>query len=181
MKVEKAKYEDIAQMIEVCRLNLVGTNKENFSSNDFTKKGFLVTALTEESAKEMLDDEARFYVAVAKEDKEVVGYLSACDASSINDDFPEDVSEIFKRKTIYYKQIAKKPNAKNVGENLINSLISEAKNLGYEQIICRIVHQPFLNQKSISFHEKFGFQQISEITQNNALGETTLGVYLKKL
>jgi predicted GNAT superfamily acetyltransferase len=56
-------------------------------------------------------------------------------------------------------------------------MFDEARSRGYEKVVCKIIHQPFLNQASISFHEKFGFEKISEITNQ----WVTAGIYLKNL
>jgi L-amino acid N-acyltransferase YncA len=42
-------------------------------------------------------------------------------------------------------------------------------------VVCKIVHQPFENKISISFHEKFGFKKISEIAEKDYVA----GIYLK--
>jgi len=181
MITRKAKYEDIAKITEICRLNLVGTNKENFSADDFSKRGFLVTAISEDLVKEMIDDHKNHLVFIAQENEEIIGYLTACNIEIMPDDFLPSFKETLHKKTIYYKQIAKKPGTQNVGDGLLNLFIKEAQENGYEQIICHIVHQPFFNQKSITFHEKYNFRNIGETIQNKSLGETTLGIYLRKL
>jgi hypothetical protein len=80
-----------------------------------------------------------------------------------------------KTKTFYHKQIVKKAGVKKVGEKLLLAMFEESKRRGYEKIICRIVQRPFFNQASISFHEKFGFKKIGEMSEY----EIDLGIYLK--
>jgi hypothetical protein len=50
----QANQGDIEQMIEICAQNLIETNRQKFSSQDFSKKGFLVRRLTFENAKIMI-------------------------------------------------------------------------------------------------------------------------------
>ena len=179
-KISLAQYFDIDQMIAICEQNLVENNREKFAAEDFSKKGFLISRLTAFDAKKMIDDQKIFFVCVIKDGEEVLGYLTGCDVGECKTKFFEDVPSLEKiknEKIFYHKQIVKKPNATKIGKKLLFAMFDEAKNRGYSHVICRIVHAPFCNETSISFHEKFGFQKIGSTEENGVI----LGVYLKTL
>ncbi len=180
MMIRQAEAKDVAQIIEICRLNLVGTNIDNFSNSDFSNRGFLVTQIDETLLSKMIANES-YVVLVAQAEEEIVGYLSACNLEVAREEFAEKFSELFSKKTLYYKQIAKRPGSANVGEKLLNFLCDYAQKSTYKQIVCNIVHAPFLNQKSISFHQKHKFYKIGETLQNKSVGAAILGVYLKEI
>lgn len=171
--VTPAKYDDIAAMIEICRQNLVATNDQKFTAEDFAKKGFLITALNEETAKKFIDD-GNFIVLVARYGQDILGYTIACDLEVSGINFPEDMKQKFLPKTVYHKQIAKvlnsSTNAKAVGSNLLKGLFLEAQKRQYQQVVCRIVHEPFFNQNSVSFHQKNGFELIGSMQEKNLFG-----------
>ncbi len=175
-----AQHQDIEQMMAICEQNLLTTNCQKFTAVDFSQKGFLLTRLTFENAKKMIDDEKNYFLAVAKNDDEVLGYLIACDIEKSGINLPKAVlsaQEITNSKIFYHKQIAKKLTAKGVGKKLLLAMCEQARKRGYEKIICRIVHAPFYNQASISFHQKFGFKKIGEMQEN----KIALGIYIKSL
>jgi hypothetical protein len=176
-EIKIATVADISQMVEICALNLVKNNQDKFDANDFAKKGFLIGELTESDALEMLADPKNHFVCVSKDDEEVLGYLTGCDISVSGIEFPKDISEIKSEKLFYYKQIVKKPDAKNIGQSLVNAMLKEVKERGYSKVVCRIVYAPFYNQNSISFHELFGFRKIGEMQDKGS----NLGIYLKDL
>lgn len=186
LQIKPAEYSDIEQVIAVCSENLVSVNREKFSDEDFSKRGFLIRKMTPEEAKEMIDDQENHFLHVAKNGDEILGYLSGCDLKKTPLDLQEKVFKAQElqdyiakngEKVFYHKQIAKRVNAKNVGKKLLFSMFAEAKNRGYGYVVCRIVYQPFYNEISIAFHEKFGFKKIGEMEDNGA----QLGVYLKDL
>ncbi len=171
---------EISQMIEICAQNLVENNRDKMSSNDFSNQGFLIRKLTKEDVKKMLSNQVKHLVFVAKEGENIQGYLTGCDVIESGFDFDlyvPSLNKIAGGKFFYHKQIVKRFEAKNIGSKLLFSMFDEAKSRGYSHVICRIVHQPFLNQISISFHEKYGFKQVGEMFENN----NVLGIYLKKL
>jgi predicted GNAT superfamily acetyltransferase len=171
---------EISQMIEICAQNLVENNRDKMSSDDFSNKGFLIGKLTKEDVQEMLANQDKHFVVAVKESENLQGYLTGCDLSESGIDFSlyvPNLNKIEGAKFFYHKQIVKRPEAKNVGSKLLLSMFDEAKARGYSHVICRIVHQPFLNQSSISFHEKFGFKKVGEMSENN----NVLGIYLKEL
>jgi GNAT superfamily N-acetyltransferase len=179
-KITPAQYSDIEQMIAICEQNLVENNRDKFAAEDFSKKGFLISRLTLDDAKKMIDDQNNSFACVIKNGAEVLGYLTGCDLEKYGTKFFENVPSLEKiknEKIFYHKQIVKKPDAKNIGKKLLFAMFDEAKNRGYSHVICRIVHAPFCNETSISFHEKFGFQKIGSTEENGV----TLGIYLKNL
>ena len=78
---------------------------------------------------------------------------------------------------IYYRQIAVRKGFGGVGSKLLSELIKQAKQSQYKYIVCRIIHQPINNQKSISFHKKFGFKLIDIEIEENIVA----GIYLLDL
>jgi len=173
-----AIHADITQMIAVCAQNLIENNREKLSADDFSKKGFLVRKLTKEDVEEMLADQKNHFACVVKEGEKVLGYLTGCDAAKSGIDFSKHAPDLQKiTKLFYHKQIVKVLEAKNVGTKLLFTMFNEAKSRGYSHVICRIVHKPFFNQASISFHEKFGFKEIGAMEENGL----TLGIYLLNL
>lgn len=186
LQIKPAEYSEINQVIEVCSENLVSTNREKFSDEDFSKRGFLIRKMTPEEAKEMIDDKENHFLYVVKNGDEVLVYISGCDLKKTPLDLQEKVFKAQElqdyiakngEKVFYHKQIAKRVSARNVGQKLLFAMFENAKNRGYGYVVCRIVYQPFYNEISIAFHEKFGFRKIGEMEDNGA----QLGVYLKDL
>ncbi len=66
LQVKPAEHSEIDQVIEVCSENLVSTNREKFSDEDFSKRGFLIRKMTPEEAKEMIDDKENHFLYVVK-------------------------------------------------------------------------------------------------------------------
>jgi hypothetical protein len=73
-----------------------------------------------------------------------------------------------------YRQISVKSGFKKVGQLLMEGFLRTAKNRGYQCIICRIIHDPLLNQRSIMLHQKFGFNLIGNTSEDGGL---MAGVY----
>lgn len=181
-KIKHATHDDINLMIAICEENLVANNREKFSADDFSKKGFLVRKLTFLDAKEMIDDQKNFLCLILKNGDEALGYLTGCDIKKTPDNFQEIVLHAeelkeAKGKIFYHRQIAKKAGGKNIGKELLLAMLDEAKSRGYRHVVCKIVHQPFYNEASIGFHEKFGFKKISSIAEDGMV----LGIYLKTI
>lgn len=176
--VKAAELIDINCMIAICEENLVENNRDKMTSDDFSKKGFVFLKLTAADAKSMIEDQKNFLTLVLKDGDEVLGYLIAHDVSKSEIEFQKkilQIEELKNHKIFYHRQIAKKSGVKNVGQKLLFTMFDEARFRGYSCIVCKIVHQPFYNQASISFHKKFGFKQISEIKTN----DRNAGIYLK--
>ena len=182
MKITHAELSDLDQVFEVCAQNRVANNREKFTDEEFAKNGFLMTQLTKERLEKMLADPQNYFLSVAKEGEEVVGYLAGYDATKIgqvfldNNPIPEEMKS---KKIFYYKQIAKKPGTKNIGGQLIVNMFDEVKKRGYFCVVCHIVHKPIYNQASISFHQKFGFKEIGSVEEKE--NAVKMGVYLKVL
>ena len=87
----------------------------------------------------------------------------------------EDI--ILSGKAFYLRHIAKAPGKNQVGKKLLQALLNEAKNAGYQYIICQIAHKPLQNKASIAFHEKMGFTCVGEAKD----GDNEFGVYFKPL
>jgi L-amino acid N-acyltransferase YncA len=90
----------------------------------------------------------------------------------------QNVKDLTAKKDIfYYSQIAKRQNYYNVGKGLVLSMFEELRKRKISIIICRIIHGPIKNEKSISFHQKLGFYCIGDVDYNNY----QIGIYFKKL
>ena len=181
--VRLARHSDIGQMIEVCAQNLVENNREKFAAVDFSRQGFLIGKLTEEDAKKYIDDQENYFVCVATDGEEVLGYLTGCDVKKSGIDFfsvEPSLKKIQNEKIFYHKQIVKKLDAKNIGKKLLFAMFDEVKSRAYSHVICRIVHEPFYNEASISFHEKFGFQEVGSMEESGRVKGLKMGIYLKK-
>ena len=175
-----AQHFHINQMMDVCARNLVKNNRDKYSDEDFSKKGFLIVQLTEEIAKKFIEEKENHFACVAIDGEEVAGYLVGCDIKKSGIDLFSNVPELKKfqhENFFYHKQIVKNPEAKNVGTKLLLTLFDEMKNRGYQHIFCRIVLEPFYNEISISFHKKFGFKEVGVMQEDGA----KLGIYLKTL
>lgn len=173
--VKAATLQDAEKMVGICEENLV----ENKQENNLSQSGFLVTRLTSEVARKMIADEKNHLALILQEGDQAMGYLTGCDISEMDLAFQNHVKNFLQLKNssriFYHKQIAKKINAKKVGEKLLLAMFDEARKRGYREIICKIVHEPFFNQASVSFHQKFGFNEIGKIEENGRV----LGIYLK--
>jgi ribosomal protein S18 acetylase RimI-like enzyme len=180
-KIMTASHADIAQMVAICESNLMVNNREKFSDEDFSKRGFLIKPLQESVAKNMITDQGNFVTLVLKNGDEVLGYLLGHDISKTDKIFIDEVLHLLQpqenEKIFYHYQIAKKPGSKNVGEKLLLAMVYEIKKRGYSKLVCKIVQRPFPNEKSINFHEKLGFKQIGEIENNKII----LGIYQKQI
>ncbi len=180
MLVRSATDNDIEQILEINAKNLLANNKDKMTSEEFSKKGFILMKVTKKDLENAIADKLGYIVLVSEENSEITGYLTACDITNVDVKFQKEVAAIKEasgHKILYYKQIAKKPETQNVGKNLIAKMFDEARHRSYSCIICKIVHKPFYNQASIGFHEKYGFSKVDEIKEEDRL----IGVYLKQI
>jgi len=176
-KVVYAQYRDIIDIIAINNANLLQNNLDA----DAGKSGFLVVELSEIDLKNIIDDKLKSLAVVLKKEEAVFGYLIGFDIMKTEVDFQQQVFSLFESKGLnyeddkvfYYSQIAKKLNSKNIGKNLVLSMFSEIKKMGYDYIICRIVHSPIKNEASMAFHQSLGFKFIGDIVGGGYL----CGVY----
>jgi predicted GNAT superfamily acetyltransferase len=183
MKIHSATTKDIpgimlilqSRLVDICDPNVAGAGLEN--------SGFLIGNIEHKEIEELILDEENNIILVAKDGDEVLGYLIAHRFSEIADSKKGVLLSLESQKiqqlekVIYYRQIAVKSGVKNVGGLLLAELLELAKKSGYKHAVCRIVHQPVNNQKSILFHQKFGFNLVGD----DAMGAVVLGVYLLNL
>ena len=178
-----ALEEDLAGMIEVLNKNLIADKKlHEINKDNLEANGFLVGPFTAEEISNHLAATEKHVILVLKEEKRVIGYLISYDIQQVNENlykeflsFPEIDAFKDKKKILYYRQIAKLPGKDGVGSTLLKKMLEEAKTMGYEAIVCRIVHKPLRNKISIGFHEDFGFKCLGLVKND----DITLGVYLK--
>jgi len=179
-KISKVSQKDIPQMVAICAQNLVENNRDKFSNEEFSKRGFLIRKLAAADVEEMIEDQENFISLVLKNGDEVLGYVNGCDILKTEIEFQQKVfalPQLKNQRIFYHKQIAKKDGAKNVGKELLFAMFDEAKNKGYEQVVCKIVQKPFFNEISDSFHRKFGFEKFGYIKDSGV----ELAIYLKNL
>jgi len=184
MIIESAEKKDLFRMLEILNKNLIAINKYQELNQEKTENGgFLIGSFSIEEISPYIDDKKNHIILTAK-DEEIIGYLISHNLCQVKDvlykeltSFPEINSIKDKKKILYYRQIAKLPEKKNVGSKLVEAMFDKAKEMGYEAVVCRIVHAPLQNKISIAFHEKFGFEFLG-LVQN---GDVTLGVYLRDL
>lgn len=179
IKVFDAQITNISQMIEICELNLAQNNKDKLSAEDFSKQGFLIGKLTFDDAEKFIID-SESIAKIAKDNNEILGYITGYDIKKSKINFFENIKDLEKirhKKIYYHHQIVKKPQTKNVGSQLLQATLDEVKSKGYDYVICCIIHAPLYNEASISFHKKFGFENIGEMKAE----DFTRGVYLKIL
>lgn len=184
MIIESAEKKDLFRMLEILNKNLIPINKYQELNQEKTENsGFLIGSFSIEEISTRIDGKENHIILTAKEE-EIIGYLISHNLRQIDDlmykcftSFPEINSIKDKKKILYYRQIAKLPEKKNVGSKLVEAMFDKAREMGYEAVVCRIVHAPLQNKISIAFHEKFGFRFLG-LVQN---GDVTLGVYLKDL
>ena len=177
-EIFNAEYCDIVDIIAINNANLLKNNLDG----DAGKSGFLVAESSEIDLKNLINDKLKSLSVVLKRENEVLGYLIGFDIIKTEVDFQQQVFSLFESKGLnyeddkvfYYSQIAKKPYSKNIGKNLVLSMFSEVKKMGYDYIVCRIVHSPIKNEVSMAFHHSLGFKYVGDI----AGGGYLCGIYL---
>ena len=202
MKINLATKTDVKPILAMLQEHLIDIDDPQ--THHQKNGGFLIMNFSEQQITEMiLDDKNNLVLVVKKDDFEenaaekakekydakedkMLGYLTSSRFGEISEDLQKNVLPYLQKekindleKVIYYRQIAVKTNSgvKNIGSFLIENFFREAKISGYQYAVCRIVLEPICNQKSISFHQKFGFKQIGIAKESGFVS----GVYLKDL
>lgn len=138
--------------------------------------GFLIRNISSEQIEELIADQKNNLVLTAKENEEILGYIISSKFSSAQKQYTKAMLPYLEQRkinpdlTLYYRQIAVKLGTQNIGKSLVSELLDRAKNVGYEHIICKIIHEPLKNHKSIAFHTKFGFNFIDELKEDVVAG-----------
>ena len=185
LEAQFAGEADLDGMLAVLKKNLIADKKlHEIDKNNVEANGFLVGPFTAEEISNHLAATEKHVILVLIEEERVIGYLISYDLQQVDKtmyeefvSFPEIDAFKDKKKILYYRQIAKLPGKANVGSTLLKKMLEEAKSMGYEAVVCRIVHQPLRNKISIGFHEDFGFKCLGMVKND----EITLGVYFKEL
>lgn len=183
--VHFAQKQDLIGMLAILNINLISDKKiHRINKKQVEANGFLVGPFTADEIATHLVSTENHIILVAREEDLVTGYLISYDLCRVSDglykeftSFPEIDKVQDKKKILYYRQVAKLPGKENIGSKLLQKMLDEAKEKGYEMVVCRVVHKPFQNKISIAFHKKFGFKFLG-LVQN---GDMTLGVYMKAL
>jgi hypothetical protein len=180
MKIKLAKIQDTPQMLGILQENLVDISDPKVLQNQH-QNGFLIRHIGVLEMEELVLDDKNNTVLAAKENDKMLGYLIACRLNNMRADLCvgllpslrlQEINQL--EKVIYHRQIAVKNGFKGVGRLLLEEFLSLAKKSGYQYVVCRIIHQPIYNQKSVLFHQKFGFKQIGDDVNNAVVA----GVYL---
>lgn len=179
MKIRLATHQDTPQMLGILQENLVDISDPKVSQNQH-QNGFLIRHIGVLEMEELVLDDQNNIVLVVEENGEVLGYLIACRLNSMRADLCagllpslrlQEINQL--EKVIYHRQIAVKAGFKGVGRLLLEEFLGLARKLDYQYAVCRIIHQPIYNQKSVIFHQKFGFKQIGDDAKDGVVA----GVY----
>lgn len=180
--IKPAELANIPGIIAVLEQNLIANR---IADVDLEKTGFLVHGFTSDEAKEIITDKTNYVAFVALEDEEIVGYTMGCNIKQLQPKIQTKFAAISqelnyllsREKIFYYRHIAKKPTTKQVGQELLQSLLAEVKHQNYHSVICQIVQKPLKNAASLAFHARFGFECMGMVQDE----KYSLGVYLKLL
>ena len=186
IKISPAQIDDVWGIVEILQQNLIDINSQkNVNANDLSNQGFLIRDIKPKEIRRLIATSKNNIVLIAQDDNQIIGYLIASRLSAMADNFQNMILSHIKKakidwqsKVIFYRQIAVRQGFVGVGGALLLELIKQAKKSGYRYMVCRIIHQPINNQKSISFHRKFGFELIDiDTTEENIVA----GIYLLDL
>ena len=154
-------------------------NQENDSG--LPNKGFLIRDIKPKEIRRLIVTSKNNITLTARNDDQILGYLIASRLSSVVSNFQNMILPHIKEATIdwqdkiiYYRQIAVRQGFSGIGSPLLLEFIKQAKQSNYQYVVCRIIHQPINNQKSISFHQKFGFKLIDIEIEENIVAEIYL-------
>ena len=176
MKIRKAKIEDadtIKRIVEDSTISRGSKEKIGF---------FEYKNPSKEEYVKRIENNPFFYVV--EESGKVIGLSSAYSEEMIGR-FPFLENRISSyllnnfNRFIYWELIGvdREYRNKNISKKLIKHLIEEAKKSNYKIISGPIVHQPHKNKVSIELLNKFGFELIKEIKENDLV----FGIYKKEL
>lgn len=181
--IRPAHEEDIPEILSILEQNLIAHKVINIDK--LGQSGFLINGFTSDEAKVAILDKDNFIYLVSTDHNEVIGYVVGCDIKKLKSTFQEELALVSKElsdvilseKVFYLRHIAKNPDKKKVGKELLKALLRQAEDGGYEYIICQIAEKPIQNKVSKAFHEKYGFVCVG-YNQNT---DKMSGVYLKKV
>ena len=179
--VKPAELNNIAGIINVLHQNLV-EHKKSAELETISQQGFLIQAFTTEDLNTYLDDKENYTVLVSCEGNNIVGYTIGHHIQKLSGEFGADFKKTLStlwdsQKILYLKHIAKLPGLKQVGPALLEQLLKNAIQQGYQYVTCAIAEHPIKNIPSINFHTKFGFERVG----NAHFKQYTYGIYLRKL
>lgn len=189
--ITTAKTDDVNQILDICKSHILRNSKNSKEPSAHENQGFLIHEPKFSEIEEIINDKKDSLLLVAKKGDEVLGYLTGQDLSKMKKEIQDAVFQLedvkkSNGKIFYHKQIGKKiqtNSERGISKNLLLKMFDEAKLRGYLQVICKIVHEPFLNKVSESFHTKYGFRQIGNfeefVESENCVVKT--GIYLKDL
>jgi predicted GNAT superfamily acetyltransferase len=178
IKILAAQIDDVSEIEAISRQNLIDLATQAIAPNAHHQatKGFLTQNIGTSEISRMIIDPQNNLILIAKENNSVQGFIIASDLDANNDfnAYLQEANIDRQQKIIYYRQIAKKPGSGKIGEALLSEFLSKAKSQGYNYALCRIIHGPINNQRSIAFHQKFGFKLIGQAQEKDRLA----GIYV---
>lgn len=173
IEVNFATVNDVSQIIKILQEHLIDITNQTVVKN-FPDNGFLIRNLDRKEIEELILDQKYNLILTAKENNELLGYIISSNLEKIPKDLQKTVSPYLSLKNInssnqilYHRQIAVKSGSKNVGKVLMSEFLRLSRIAGYKHIICKIVHQPITNHRSIMFHKKFNFNLIGVAKEEN--------------
>lgn len=179
-----ATLADAESISLILQEQLIDINNAQLSP-DLGSRGFLIRNFSPKEIADLILDKTNL-ILVAKKKNEVIGYIIGGKLNNIPAELRNDaLLSLLKAQSeslddvLYYRQIAVRSANKNsgVGRILISRFLNFAKTSGYQNVVCRIVHQPINNEKSIAFHQKSGFNLIGIAKEKNVVA----GVYILRI
>ncbi len=186
IRPEVAKLSDIEGVIDV--QNTVFVEKDQLTKDpSLSERGFLIYKTSRDELKRVIDDPEHHTFLVVKDGEKVIGYLLGyhlntwiAEKSSwkegvvLNEKVPSD---FLKEKIVYIRQVAVLPGKEGYGVRLVIKFLIEARDLGYDFAIGDILQFPIVNNKSLDFFQKKGFEKIGEVND----GSLVWGLFSKKI
>ncbi len=178
--ISPAKTSDIESILEIMRENLHHYHNPG-NLQDLEKTGFLVYPFSSEEIHQCIISPESHIVLTAKTVQQIVcGYLLGYDLKTWKKLKPEWDTTPYKVKgnTFYLRHVAIKKGSNRTGIKLETELFRQALKKGYKFIIGEIMTSPIQNKRSLSFHEKLGFETIGALQYDDG---TTWDLLQKKL
>lgn len=179
IKTRQAVQIDSPEIIRILRQHLISLKEDE---SQLESQGFLIYPHTLSDIESFILDKENYFILVAEDTNNLIGFAICCDIKIMTSlllhlGSLSNMDELASSKMLYLKQIAKENGNTGVGKALMQSILQHAINADCNYIISQIAHAPVMNARSISFHEKFGFELISTVERDAGV----TGVYLKRL
>lgn len=179
IKTRQAEQIDSAEIIRILQQHLISLKQDN---SELESQGFLIYPHTLDDIESFILDKDNYFILVAEANNHVIGFAICCDIKlmislQLHLAPLSNMNELASSKILYLKQIAKENGTTGVGKVLMQSILQYASKVNCNYVISQIAHYPVRNSRSISFHQKFGFELISTVERD----ANVTGVYLMRL